>query len=382
VRSVTRLLHQHGVRREGRNQHSSARVDLDGRHSVGVGRGRNGCGDVRPLHEATARRRRAASMLQSIPAGFSWLVWRCWRQDAGVNRAWTLEELAAWCVKQVYAERSDALQALGEAWGWLQSRDLITWNPDQIKEVLGMLVRGVYIPERSRPASHDAWPYTIPCVAKLVNEGLQFSSPITFLVGENGSGKSTIIEALAEAFKFDDRGGRNLGQYANNRPKSTLGSTIQLDLTSKGAAVLRGPRSKRRGFFLRAETAMGLLETKSGTHGYWEEDLAQASHGEGFLTVFATMFQEPLLYLMDEPEAALSFTSCLRLVGLMHQLGQTGAQVICATHSPILASTPGADIIEVGEHGSRRAEWKELELVDHWRRYMENPSFYLRHITE
>jgi len=85
---------------------------------------------------------------------------------------------------------------------------------------------------------------------------------------------------------------------------------------------------------------------------------------------------------MDEPEAALSFTSCLRLVGLVHQLGDAGAQVIRATHSPILSSVPGADIIEVGEHGSRRTEWKDLELVDHWRRYMENPSSYLRHITE
>jgi predicted ATPase len=245
-----------------------------------------------------------------------------------------------------------------------------------------MLVRRVYIPERLRPASHDAWPYTVPCVAELADDGLSFASPITFLVGENGSGKSTIIEALAEAFKFDDRGGRNLGPYATNRPKSALGSVLHLDLTSKGAAVLRGHRSKRRGFFLRAETALGLLEKKSGTLGYWGDDAAQMSHGEGFMTVFSTMFQEPLLYLMDEPEAALSFTSCLHLVGLLHQLGHTGAQVICATHSPILASTPEADIIEIGEHGSRRTEWKDLELVDHWRRYMENPPFYLRHITE
>lgn len=245
-----------------------------------------------------------------------------------------------------------------------------------------MLVQRAYIPERLRPAGHDTWPFTIPCVAELADVGLSFISPVTFLVGENGSGKSTLIEAFAEAFKFDDRGGRNLGPYATNRPRSTLGSVLQLDLTSKGATVLRGQRSKRRGFFLRAETALGLLEKKSGTLGYWADDTARMSHGEGFLTAFSTMFQEPLLYLMDEPEAALSFMSCLRLVGLVHRLGNIGAQVICATHSPILASTPGADIIEIGEHGSRRIEWQDLELVDHWRRYMENPSFYLRHIVE
>ncbi|MGH3907632.1 MAG: AAA family ATPase [Pseudonocardiaceae bacterium] len=244
-----------------------------------------------------------------------------------------------------------------------------------------MLVERAYIHESSRPESYDSWPYTVPCVAELAEHGLTFDCPITFLVGENGSGKSTIVEALAEAFKFDDRGGRNLGPYATNRPKTPLGSVLQLDLTARGSAVLRGPRSKRRGFFLRAETAFGLMDAKSGTRGYWDENTSEMSHGESFFTVFSTMFQDPLLYLMDEPEAALSFTSCLRLVGLMHQLGQTGAQIICATHSPILAATPGADIIEIGDHGSRQSEWRQLELVSHWSRYMENPDLYLRHVT-
>lgn len=85
---------------------------------------------------------------------------------------------------------------------------------------------------------------------------------------------------------------------------------------------------------------------------------------------------------LDEPEAALSFRSCLRLVALMHQLGQTGAQVICATHSPILASVPDADIIELGDHGYRRTEWRDLDLTDHWRRYLANPEIYLRRLLE
>lgn len=244
-----------------------------------------------------------------------------------------------------------------------------------------MLVERAYIPESSLPRSYDSWPYTVPCVAELAENGLAFKRPITFLVGENGSGKSTIVEALAEAFKFDDRGGRNLGPYASSRSKTSLGEVLRLDLTARGSAVLRGPRSKRRGFFLRAETAFGLMETKSGSRGYWDEDTSEMSHGEGFFAVFSAMFQEPLLYLMDEPEAALSFTSCLRLVGLMHQLGQAGAQIICATHSPILAATPEADIIEIGEHGTRRSTWEQLDLVAHWRRYMDTPDSYLRHLT-
>lgn len=104
------------------------------------------------------------------------------------------------------------------------------------------------------------------------------------------------------------------------------------------------------------------------------------SHGEGFLTIFSEMMAKPGFYVMDEPEAALSFTSCLQLVGLMHQLGQSGAQVVCSTHSPILAATPDADIIELGEHGFRRTKWDELELVEHWRRYLSDPSLYLRHV--
>ena len=85
---------------------------------------------------------------------------------------------------------------------------------------------------------------------------------------------------------------------------------------------------------------------------------------------------------MDEPEAALSFQSCLRLMHFLYELGKSGAQIICATHSPILASTPDAAIIEVGEHGFRRSEWKDLAVVDHWRRFMATPEANLRYVTE
>ena len=120
----------------------------------------------------------------------------------------------------------------------------------------------------------------------------------------------------------------------------------------------------------------------SGLPGYWPEELSSISHGEGFLAVFQTMFSEPGLYLMDEPEAALSFRSCLELVALMHDLGRGGAQVICATHSPILASTPEADIIEVGDFGLRQVAWADLAITDHWRRYLTDPSAYLRHLID
>ena len=106
-----------------------------------------------------------------------------------------------------------------------------------------------------------------------------------------------------------------------------------------------------------------MTENLGGVPGYWTDNTAEMSHGESFLAVFGSMFRDPGFYVMDEPEAALSFTSCLELVTLMHQLGSSGAQVVCATHSPILAATPGAEIIELGEHGLRRVEWPSLSSL-------------------
>ncbi|MGH3520473.1 MAG: AAA family ATPase [Haloechinothrix sp.] len=245
-----------------------------------------------------------------------------------------------------------------------------------------MLVSRAYVPDGLRPDDLDAWPYTVHCVRELLDHDLTFTKPITFLVGENGSGKSTLVEAFAETYGLDARGGRAGRKYGNARPKTSLGEVLRLESTAEGARIRGGSRRGRKGYFLRAETAFGLMETVSGMHGYWEENTAEMSHGEGFLTVLSTMFSEPGLYLMDEPEAALSFTSCLRLVALMQQLGESGAQIVCATHSPVLAATPGADIIEIGEHGTRRVSWSQLELVNHWRRYLGDPDMFLRHLSD
>lgn len=226
------------------------------------------------------------------------------------------------------------------------------------------------------------WPFTMPSVAALTRDGLRLRRPVTFLVGENGSGKSTLVEAIAEAAGIDARGGRAGRKYGNQRGKTPLGQVLRLGFTHAGAKMLLGARNKRKGFFLRAETLFGFAEVVSGLPGYWGADLSLMSHGEGFHVVFDQMFAEAGLYLMDEPEAALSFTSCLRLVGLIHELGRSGAQVICATHSPLIAATPGADIVEVGTFGMRHTEWADLDLVDHWRRYLSSPDAYLRRIID
>jgi predicted ATPase len=246
-----------------------------------------------------------------------------------------------------------------------------------------MFVSSVSVePGRIDADARDRWPFTIPCVAAMAGDKMELRQPVTFLVGENGSGKSTLIEAIAEAYGLDARGGRAGRKYGNNRPKTPLGQVLRLELTREGTRMKTGSRARQKGYFLRAETTFGLAQVVSGLHGYWPENLDERSHGEGFLVIFESMFSEPGLYLMDEPEAALSFRSCLRLIALMHQLGQTGAQVICATHSPLLAATPGADIIEVGEHGYQHSTWAGLELTDHWRRYLAGPEQYLRHLLD
>jgi len=237
---------------------------------------------------------------------------------------------------------------------------------------------------QSRAEEYDRgqWPLSVPAVTRLLEADLPLDASVTFLVGENGSGKSTLIEAIAEGAGLDAQGGRSGRKYGNNRTQTPLGELLDLKWSMAGYRWMRQTRLKRKGFFLRAETAFGLMHTVEGVPGYWDAQTSQMSHGEGFLTVFETMFQEAGLYLLDEPEAALSFQSCLSLVELFHRLGKTGAQIICSTHSPLLAATPGAVIVELDEAGFHRTTWNELAVVDHWRRYLESPQHYLQHLIE
>ena len=244
-----------------------------------------------------------------------------------------------------------------------------------------MILEQVHVEAHRRPPA-GRWPMSVPAVAQLAQEGLTFRAPVTFLVGENGSGKSTVVEAVAEQFDLDARGGRANRKYGNDRPRTALGEVLSVELGAEGHRWRRRTRLKRHGFFLRAETAEGLMTVVEGSLGYWEEQTSLMSHGEGFLTVFDAMFRSPGIYLMDEPEAALSFQSCLRLVELVHRLAASGSQVVVATHSPLLTALPGADVVELGPHGLRHTTWGDLDLVTHWRSYLADPQRYLRHLLD
>ncbi|WP_254185483.1 AAA family ATPase [Nocardioides panacis] len=136
------------------------------------------------------------------------------------------------------------------------------------------------------------------------------------------------------------------------------------------------------GFFLRAETMHGYysyLEDHPKSNGRLEPRFHEMSHGESFLALLGSRFDSPGLYCLDEPEAALSFSAQIALVGTLHELAAGGAQIL-STHSPLLAALPGARILEVGPWGLREATYEELELVAHWRRYLDAPMRYLRHV--
>ncbi len=219
-----------------------------------------------------------------------------------------------------------------------------------------------------------AWPMTVPAVRQLARDGLSLPRGVTFLVGENGSGKSTLVEAVAVAFGLSPEGGTTQGRHETRPSESPLHEVLRLQ---------RGIGAPRWGFFLRAETMHGwysFLERNPGAGS--EAAFHELSHGESFLEVVRSRFDSPGFYVLDEPEAALSFSSTLALMARLHELAEAGAQVLCATHSPVLASLPGATILEVGAWGLRPASWAELDLVQHWKRFLDEPRRYLRHVLE
>jgi predicted ATPase len=222
-------------------------------------------------------------------------------------------------------------------------------------------------------ADLNSWPFTLPVIRQVLTEGLDLS-PLTILVGENGSGKSTLVEGVALAYGFSPEGGSTNANHSSRVSESSLHEELRL---SRGIA-------SRWGFFLRAETMHGFytyLEENPDRSGA-DPRFHEMSHGESFLTILRTRFNEPGFFCLDEPESALSFTGCLALVGALHEIANTGGQALIATHSPLVAAIPGARILELGEWGIRRAQWDELEIVDHWRRFLDSPQAYLRHVID
>jgi predicted ATPase len=162
----------------------------------------------------------------------------------------------------------------------------------------------------------DAWWAHIPAVRAVLAAGLDLPAGVTFLVGENGSGKSTLIEGLAQAYGLNPEGGSRGAMHRTRATESPLGGALRL---------VRGLGGRGDAYFLRAETTHGLYTYLEELPHSPDRDLHERSHGEGFLAVLERKLARPGFYLLDEPEAALSFTSTLSLMAHLATLAEAGA---------------------------------------------------------
>jgi predicted ATPase len=228
----------------------------------------------------------------------------------------------------------------------------------------------------------DAWYWDVPVVGQLRTNGLTLDRPVTVLVGENGCGKSTLVEALAAAW-----GRRLTAQVHHWGPVWTPYDEGRPGYTDLFRHLeLAGERPPPQGgCFLRAESMHTLFDSLDvdgiELRAFGGQGLQGRSHGEGFLAFLESRRGERGLYLLDEPEAALSFRSCLALLVLLGDAVAAGSQVVLATHSPLLAAFPGARVLELGDDGATPRTWTELDLVRDWRDFMAAPERWLRHLA-
>lgn len=192
-------------------------------------------------------------------------------------------------------------------------------------------------------------------------EDLDFQKNITFFVGENGTGKSTLIEAIAVAYGFNPEGGTMNYRFSTFDDVSQLSSVIRM---------VKGYRRAKSNYFFRAESFFNMASKAEDYRDmtpkeiyydrYGGKSLHEQSHGESFLAYFQSFDQEGL-YIMDEPEAALSLQRQLTLFIQIAKMAENGSQFIIASHSPILLGIPGADIISFDEGVMRRCGYEETE---------------------
>lgn len=228
------------------------------------------------------------------------------------------------------------------------------------------------------PTSSSKYPYSIP----LFSNGLQISlnSPVSFIVGENGTGKSTLLESIALECGFNTMGGSKNHVYGTMETKAVL--KLKLSWFPK----------VHNGFFMRAESFYNFashLEQESKDwgkqvyKGYGGASLHKQSHGEAFMSLFTNRFtsKNKQIFILDEPEAALSPTRQLSFLNLLHQLTvDNNAQFIIATHSPILLAYPNATIYEIENDNIQTKQWQELEHVTITKDFLNNPSVFLKHL--
>lgn len=213
---------------------------------------------------------------------------------------------------------------------------------------------------RDKIPSFSEYPLSLPAFSSL--EALSFHPRVTFIVGENGTGKSTLLEAIAVAWGFNPEGGTRNFSFSTRASHSSLFEYIRL---------VRGVKKPRDGFFLRAESFYNLatnieeLDREGGKYrlidSYGGRSLHDLSHGESFFATFMNRFGGRGLYILDEPEAALSPSRQLAAVSMIHDLVRQGSQFIIATHSPVIMAYPDASIFQLSGKGFDVVDYEETE---------------------
>jgi len=226
--------------------------------------------------------------------------------------------------------------------------------------------------------SFERYPFCLPAVRTL--DAMEMHPKVTFLVGENGSGKSTLMEAIAVAMGYNAEGGTRNFSFGTRRSHSVLHEYLR---------IARGFKRPRDGFFLRAEsffnvaTEIERLDEEPGfgppvINAYGGRSLHEQSHGESFLALMMHRFGGNGLYLLDEPEAALSPQRQLAVLSRIHDLVEDGSQFIIATHSPILMAYPNAWIYTCSPDGVARIDYQDTEHFRVTRDFLASPERMLR----
>ena len=206
-------------------------------------------------------------------------------------------------------------------------------------------------------------------------EALMFEKPVTFFVGENGTGKSTLIEAIAVGMGFNAEGGSRDHSFSTRNSCSELSDLLTI-LKSLPPAD---------GFFLRAESfynTASYLEETSSMKRYGGVSFHERSHGESFISLVENRFEGHGLYILDEPEAALSPMKIMSLISLIDDLVKRESQFIIATHSPMLMAYPNSEILEFSDSGIRKARYRETEHYRITKMFFDDPERMIRYLTE
>ena len=247
-------------------------------------------------------------------------------------------------------------------------------------------MRDLYIRSMSlmEPIPRGNYLNELPVVKHLAKDGIAFHRQVTFFVGENGSGKSTLIEALAISQKFNPEGGTKNFRFSTEDSHSELCDYLR---------IVKGAVYPKDGFFLRAESFYNVASSidrmdREGGPGrpvicsYGNRSLHKQSHGESFLALAENRFGGRGLYILDEPEAALSPKGLFRLMRIIKRLVGQDSQFIISTHSPILMCFPDAEIYQIKEGGIETVPFKE---TDHYRttvRFLQNPESAIEDILD